>query len=76
MQSPVKAASVAQRTPNELIHLIHKLRWMGMEDDAKIMEAQLAACGVPPEGNVIGDPRDNAIGGDADIHAHRPNRRA
>ena len=35
--------TLQHRTPNELIHLIHKLRWMGMEEEAKIMHAQLAA---------------------------------
>lgn len=50
--------SVEQRAPNELIHLIRKLRWMGMEDEAKIMEAQVAACRSPPRDNVIGGPRD------------------
>ena len=63
MQSPVKVpqsldVSAEQRTPNELIHLIRKLRWMGMEDEAKIMEAQVAACRNPPEDNVVGGPRD------------------
>ena len=42
MQSPVKVplslgVSAERQTPNELIHLIRKLRWMGMEDDAKII---------------------------------------
>lgn len=47
-----------QRTANEMIHLIRKLRWMGMEDEAKIMQAQLAAFGVRPGDNVVGGPRD------------------
>jgi len=62
MPSPVKVQSLdvsaEQRTPTELIHLIRKLRWIGMEDEAKIVEAQLAACRDPPGGNVIGGPRD------------------
>jgi hypothetical protein len=40
--------SSQHQTPDELIHLIRKLRWMGMEDEAKIVEAQLAVCLVPP----------------------------
>ena len=63
MQSPVKVpqsldVSAEQRTPNELIHLIRKLRWIGMEDEAKIVEAQLATCGDRSGGNVISGPRD------------------
>lgn len=46
------------RTPDELIHLICKLRWMGMEDEATAVETQLAACGVLPADNVIACPRD------------------
>jgi len=46
------------RTPNELIHLIRKLRWMGMADEATAVETQLAACGVSPGDNVIAGPRD------------------
>ena len=61
--TPVKAdenagASLQHRTPNELIHLIRKLRWMGMEDEASIVQAQLAACRVPADDNVIGGPID------------------
>jgi hypothetical protein len=42
----------------QLTHLIRKLRWMGMEDEARKMETQLVACGmaldqtavvIPPE---------------------------
>lgn len=63
MQGPVKMprsldVGVEQRTPNELIHLIRKLRWVGMEDEAKVMEAQLAACRDRPGDNVISGPRD------------------
>ena len=50
--------SVLQRTPNDLIHLIRKLRWMGMENEAKIMETELSICRVTPGDNVIGGPRD------------------
>jgi hypothetical protein len=36
-------ATWQRRTPDELVHLIQKLRWMGREEEAKIMHAQLAA---------------------------------
>jgi hypothetical protein len=63
MESPVKVrenldVSVQYRTPNELIHLIRKLRWMGMDDEAKAMQTQLARCHNPPGDNVIAGPRD------------------
>jgi hypothetical protein len=33
--------SSQMRTPNQLIHLIRKLRWMGLDDEAARMEARL-----------------------------------
>jgi hypothetical protein len=50
--------SAQRQTPNELTHLIRKLRWMGMDDEARVVEAQLAACRVTPGDNVIGGPTD------------------
>jgi hypothetical protein len=50
--------SLQHRTPNELIHLIRKLRWMGMEDEAKIVQARLAAYHASPGESVIGGPAD------------------
>lgn len=50
--------SAERRTSNELTHLIRKLRWMGMEDEAKIVEGQLAARPVPSGDSVVGGPRD------------------
>ena len=38
--------SAEQRASNEIIKLIRKLRWIGMEDDAHHL--QLAMCGLPP----------------------------
>jgi hypothetical protein len=53
--SPGKA-DTQQRTQNELIHLNRKLRWMGMEEQARIMQAQLADSRVTAGDNVIGGP--------------------
>jgi hypothetical protein len=47
-----------QRSADELVHLIRKLRWMGMADEADVMQTQLAAFRVSPGDSVIGDPRD------------------
>jgi|307.fasta_scaffold878565_1 hypothetical protein len=62
MESTVKSGlpegSMQSRGPNELVHLIRKLRWMGMEDEAKIVQEHLAACHPPPGDNVIGGPTD------------------
>jgi hypothetical protein len=46
------------RTADELVHLIRKLRWMGMDDEAEVMQAQLADSRVSPGDNIIGGPRD------------------
>jgi hypothetical protein len=61
--TPVKVdenagVSLQDRTPNELIHLIRKLRWIGMEDEATIVQARLAACCIPADENVIGGSTD------------------
>jgi hypothetical protein len=58
VESELPEGSTQDRPPNELVQLIRKLRWMGMEDEAKIMQEQLAACHPPPGDNVIGGPRD------------------
>lgn len=38
----ISNASLQDLTPNELVHLIRKLRWMGLNDEVARMEAQLA----------------------------------
>jgi hypothetical protein len=47
-----------QRASNELVKLIRKLRWMGMDEEAKILENQLALDGVPAADCVIGVSRE------------------
>ena len=47
-----------QRAPDELVKLIRKLRWMGMDEEAKILENRLALDGGPAAGCVIGVPRE------------------
>jgi len=63
MQSLIKLpqsldVNAERRESDEFVHLIRKLRWIGMEDEAKIMEAKVAACRNSPGDNVIGGPRD------------------
>jgi len=52
-------ALAEQRVSNELVTLIHKLRWMGLEEEAKRAEDELtvrqAAAGVD---SVIAVPRE------------------
>jgi hypothetical protein len=43
---------------NELIKLIRKLRWMGMEEEAKKAQAELAQCGERPADSVLATSRD------------------
>jgi hypothetical protein len=48
----------AQQRANELIHLIRKLRWMGMEEEAERVETELAHCGDPPADSVLAASRE------------------
>jgi hypothetical protein len=43
-------------TPNELVHLIRKLRWMGVNDEAARLEARLAE--ASPTESVLAGPID------------------
>ena len=50
--------SAEQRASNDLIRLIRKLRWMGMEDEAKSVQTELMQRGVPADDSVLARPRD------------------
>jgi hypothetical protein len=52
----ISDASLRDRTPAELVHLIRKLRWMGLDDEAARLEALLAE--VPSGGSVLAGPID------------------
>jgi hypothetical protein len=43
---------------NELIRLIRKLRWMGMEEEAKRAQAELDRCNVELADSVLAAPRE------------------
>jgi hypothetical protein len=45
--------SAEQRTSNELVKLIRKLRWMGMEEEAERLETELAHCDVRRTNSVL-----------------------
>jgi hypothetical protein len=46
----------ARQQANELIKLIRKLRWMGMEEEAE--RAETALGGISPAYNVLSTPSD------------------
>ena len=48
----------AQQASNELVKLIRKLRWMGMEEEAEKMEKQLTQCNVPAADCVVAVSRE------------------
>ena len=50
-------AAAEQRASNNLIRLIRKLRWMGMDDEAKRMQIELMQRAVA-EDSVLARPRD------------------
>jgi hypothetical protein len=45
-----------QRASNELIKLIRKLRWIGLDNEATAMERRLLSCPVGP--CVLAEPRE------------------
>jgi hypothetical protein len=49
--------SVRQQA-NELIGLIRKLRWMGMEEEAQKAQTELDRCNVRPADSVLAAPRE------------------
>lgn len=50
--------SAEQRTSNELVKRIRKLRWMGMEEEAKRAQDELSARPVAVADSVVSSPRD------------------
>jgi hypothetical protein len=57
-QQKTSEASVEQRASNELVKLIRKLRWMGMEEEAKKEENQLTLSNVPAADSVVARSRE------------------
>ncbi len=48
--------SAEQRASNQFVHLIRKLRWIGMDDEAEQVLAQLTRCPFRPTETVIAGP--------------------
>jgi hypothetical protein len=47
-----------QQKANDLVKLIRKLRWMGVEDEAEQMQMKVASCDVQTMSSVIAGPDD------------------
>jgi hypothetical protein len=56
VKATVENFGMENRTPAELVHLVCKLRWMGLDDEAARMEALLAE--VRSAGSVLAGPVD------------------
>lgn len=50
--------SAEQRASNELVKLIRKLRWMGMEEEAEKARYELSKCHIPATDSVIARSRE------------------
>jgi len=50
--------SSEQRASDELVKLIKKLRWAGLESEAKTMQRELTARAVPAADTVVATPRE------------------
>jgi hypothetical protein len=48
----------AESTPSELLKLVHKLRWAGMEEEAERLLKKLKHGQTPPEDSVIATPTE------------------
>ena len=47
-----------QRASNELVKLIRKLRWMGMEEEAERAQNELTKCHAPATDSVVAASRE------------------
>jgi hypothetical protein len=50
--------SSEQRASDEMVRLIRKLRWIGLETEAKNMGHELTARAVPAADTVVATPRE------------------
>jgi hypothetical protein len=57
-QKKLQDVLAEQRSSNELVKLIRKLRWMGMEDEAERVERKLARSEVEPADCVLAASRE------------------
>jgi hypothetical protein len=50
--------SSEQRASDEMVRLIRKLRWIGLDNEAKSMQRELTARAVPAADTVVATPRE------------------
>lgn len=50
--------SAEQEASNELVNLVRKLRWIGMDDEVERVQKKLAACRLRPANSVLAGPDD------------------
>ncbi len=50
--------SVEQKIASELVKRIRKLRWIGMEDEAELVQVEFASLSITPIEPVIAVPRE------------------
>jgi hypothetical protein len=55
-EESVPDVTTEQRTSNEYVKLVRKLRWMGMETEAK--QVELAMCRLPAADTVLSTPNE------------------
>jgi len=55
-QANAAALSAESRASKELVRLIIKLRWMGLEDEADCLEKQVSSLNVPAVVSVCAAP--------------------
>jgi hypothetical protein len=58
METPDLPDMPSRHHANKLVRLIRKLRWIGMEEEAQRVQAELAQCGVEPADSVVAAPRE------------------
>ena len=54
----IALATAEQRASNELVKLITKLRWMGLDEEANCIERRLLSSPIRPGESVLAQPRD------------------
>jgi hypothetical protein len=50
--------TIERRAADELIKLITKLRWMGLDDEANCVERRLLSCPDRPGESVLAEPHE------------------
>jgi hypothetical protein len=57
-QKPSQQSSSETRATNEMVKLIRKLRWIGMDEEAQKLQRELVEREAAAEDSVVATPRD------------------